>query len=143
VDTSIDYWPDCSEGSRSTFRTSMSGILLIGPGNFTTSSFDEADPNFLLMGWDEGRRPTNNWTDGMYYGNGGPGLTRWFSTDVKLMLSRFVEVWQDTTRFTQSSSTHPWDHGWTVDADPLGNGNYSINGTFRGVSTLLAHAARC
>jgi hypothetical protein len=108
----------------------MDGILLLGPAN-DTGSFNAVDPNFVLMAWDAGKIPTNNWTDGEYWGNGGPGLTRWFSTDVKLLLSRFVEIWQPST-----STTRPYDLGWGVDSKPLGNGTneFAINGTFSGVS---------
>lgn len=132
LDTSIEYWPDCSEGSRSTFRTNYDGILMLGPGN-QTGSFDDINPNFLIMGWDAGKPPTSNWTDGEYWGNGGPGLTRWFSTDVKLMLSRFIEIWQDSTSIYDQRT---YDHGWGVDAAAMGNGTneYSINGTWSGVS---------
>jgi hypothetical protein len=111
-------------------NTKMDGILMLGPGN-ETGTHDSVDPNFVLMGWDAGKIPTNNWTDGIYWGNGGPGLTRWYSTDVKLMLSRFVSIWQSST-----STSPPYDLGWLVASKSNGNGSneFQINGTFSGVS---------
>jgi hypothetical protein len=130
VEVSIESWPGCSEGSRRGIHTTKDGILLLGPAN-QTGSFDDVDPNFVLMGWHAGKAPTNNWTDGIYWGNGGPGRTRWYSTDVKLMLSRFVSIWQSST-----SESRPYDLGWHVDSEGNGNGNdkFQINGTFSGVS---------
>ncbi|KIW02993.1 uncharacterized protein PV09_05652 [Verruconis gallopava] len=134
LEVSIEYWPGCSEGQRGNIRTNMDGILLLGPAN-QTGTFDVVDPNFVIMGWDAGITPTNNWTDGEYWGNGGPGLTRWFSTDVKLMLSRYVEIWQDS-----SSTSRPYDLGWTVDSSNSGNetNEWHINGTFSGTSTTFS-----
>ena len=140
LDTSIEYWPDCSERSRDTWRTSMDGILHLGPGNWTSaSSFDDEQPQFLLMGWEDGKIPSNNWTDGEYWGNGGPGLTRWFSTDVKLMLSRFIQIWHDeNTEYLSSADSHEWDHGWNVEANSAVNSTneYTINGTWKGVCEI-------
>jgi hypothetical protein len=135
LDTSIEYWSDCSQGRGRSWRTSYDGILMLGPGN-QTGSFNEDDPQFVLMGWDDNTVPTNNWTDGVYWSNGGPGATRWFSTDVKVMLSRFIHTWQDMTGLTTSSSQRPYDHGWNVNSDPLGNGTnqYAINGTWSGLT---------
>jgi hypothetical protein len=137
LDTTIEYWPDCTEGKRGQWREDFDGTLLLGPGNWT-NSFDDIDPNFLLMGWEKGTTPTSNWTDGEYWGNGGPGLTRWFSSDVKIMLSRYIEIWHDAASFDTTFGS-VWDHGWLIDADPAGNGTneYLINGTWSGVSLAL------
>lgn len=112
-------------------RVTMDGILMLGPGN-TTDSFDATDPNFVLMAWDAGKIPANNWTDGIQWKNGGPGATRYYSTDVKLLLSRCVDIWQPL-----GSSDQAYDFGWQVDSRPTGaNGSntFAINGTYGGVS---------
>lgn len=136
LDTSIEYWPDCSERTRGTWRQTFDGMLHVGPGNWSGGLDDPYEPQFLLMGWDEGKIPTNNWTDGVYWGNGGPGLTRWFSTDVKLMLTRWTQIWHEENEFDGTETPRPYDFGWTVESDPAGNGTnqYSINGNWSGVS---------
>ena len=103
----------------------MDGILNIGPSNMTGTG-DEYSPNFVLMGWDEGIIPTNNWTDGFDHER----LSKLYSTDVRLLLSRWTGIfdgWSDT-------GSRPYDLGWSVDTGPGAQpGSFDINGTWRGV----------